>query len=100
MIIEEFFDYEGSIMDGDGFFVDGKLVFACWGDTLRSGLANPLVPVGTKFPASISAERDEHVKNEIQRMLTILKMRSGPFNVEFGCRTTGSSSCFFPGCLV
>jgi len=84
VIIEEFFDFDGSIIDGDGFFLDGDLVFNCWGDTQRSELVNPLVPIGTKFPATISAERREYVNNEVQRMLTLLKMRNGPFNIEFG----------------
>ncbi len=84
VIIEEFFDFDGSIINGDGFFLDGDLVFNCWGDAQRSELVNPLVPIGNMFPAMISAERREHVKNEIQRMLVLLKMRNGPFNIEFG----------------
>lgn len=83
VIIEEFIDFDGAIISGDGFYIDSKIIFTCWGDSKRSKLISPLVPIGIQFPSKISAEKSEYVKNEIQRMLRLLKMRSGAFNIEF-----------------
>ena len=84
VLIEEFFNYENSILNGDGFLVDGKIVFSCYGNTQRNELANPLVPVGTKFPSSLSIQRIEYAMKQIQRVCTLLNMNNGPFNIEFG----------------
>jgi len=83
VLVEEFVDIEGTISDGDWFIIDGKIVFSCLGDAHRNELVNPLLPLGLKFPSSLSDQRNEYVKSEIQRLLTLLDMKSGPFNIEF-----------------
>ncbi|WP_345976627.1 ATP-grasp domain-containing protein [Sulfurimonas sp. HSL3-7] len=90
VLIEEFFDYEGHIVDGDGFIVDGKVVFHCCGDSQRSELVNPLVFVGINIPSVMPKTRIHHATSEIQRLLTLLNIKHGPFNAEFAFDKEGN----------
>lgn len=90
VIIEECFQVENHIVDGDGFVVDGELRFFCWGDTIRSKKISALVPIGTTFPAKLSEKRAKYVKQEIERLLRLLNVTNGPFNIEFGFDAEGN----------
>ena len=90
VLIEEFFDYEGHIVDGDGFIVDGKVVFHCCGDSQRSLLVNPLVYVGINIPSIMPKKRIQYATSEIQRLLTLLNIKHGPFNAEFAFDKEGN----------
>lgn len=84
VVVEEIFEIEGNISNGDGFIRNGKIIFGCWGDTNRNKILAPLVPMGNKFPTTLSAQKYQYASSEIQRLMTLLKMKQGPFNVEFG----------------
>ena len=90
VIVEEYFQVESNIIDGDGFVVNGELSFFCWGDTIRSKKISTLVPIGTTFPAKLSEKRTKYVKHEIERLLGLLNVTNGPFNIEFGFDAEGN----------
>jgi biotin carboxylase len=68
---------------GDGFIVDGKLVFRCWADEHFDKLCNGLVPIGQTFPTSHPEDWLKTAHSETQRLLDLLGMRSGALNFDF-----------------
>lgn len=83
IIIEEFVEHIGYQVAGDGFSVDGKLVFRCFGNNhLDANSANPFVPVSASFPLNMSLRLQEKIHDEIQRLLTLLKMGTGAYNFD------------------
>ena len=82
-IIEEYVEQDGYQVAGDGFSVDGKLVFRFFGnDHFDHGNPNPLVPVAASFPINRSEEVQEKIHSEIQRLLTLLHMKNGAYNFD------------------
>ena len=70
-------------MAGDGFIVDGELVFRCWADENFDDLCNGLVPIGQSFPTSHPKEWLDIAHAESQRLLTLLGMKTGALNFDF-----------------
>ena len=68
---------------GDGFVVDGKLVFRCWADEHFNKLCNGLVPIGQSFPTSHPNDWLELAHRESQRLLSLLGMKCGALNFDY-----------------
>lgn len=83
IIVEEFIDRDHEFMvGGDCFVINGKVVY--WGllNCHRNPKVNPLVPVGKSYPLAISEDRIEKIKKEIQRVVDLLEISFGGFNLE------------------
>jgi biotin carboxylase len=91
VIIEEFIrtDYAQLQMEGDGFVVDGRLVFRAFCDGNFDLLANPLVPFGVTFPSVYAKEVQDRAHAEIQRVIDALKMRHGALNFDIRVGSDG-----------
>ena len=83
VVVEEVIIRAGHQVAGDGFIVDGELVFRCWADENFDGLCNGLVPIGQSFPTSHPKECLDTAHEESQRLLTLLGMRTGALNFDF-----------------
>ena len=83
ILVEEFMERKGHQIAGDGFIVDGKLVFAGFMNEHFDQLCNPLVPIGESYPAVLSEELREKARTEIQKVLTALDMKMGAINLDF-----------------
>ncbi len=83
VIIEEFFTKRSYQIGGDGFLVDGKLKFTSWTNTHFDKSCNPLVPTGGSVPSVFTRSSLKYVYSELQRLLTLLKMKTGAINYEF-----------------
>lgn len=81
VIIEEFIDKTGFQIGGDGFLVNGKLVFRCFGD-VHFSKTNPLLPCSVSMPTSHSHEIIEKVHTCVQKLLTDIGMRMGALNFD------------------
>lgn len=82
-IIEEFIEKSGYQVAGDGFSVDGELVFRCFANNHYEEFSNnPFVPVGASWPYHMPERIHKKVHNEIQRALKLLVMKSGAYNFE------------------
>lgn len=82
-IIEEYLKKYSYQIAGDGFSVDGKLVFRCFANehfNLHGG--NSFVPIGESWPYIMPSRIHEKLHAEIQRTLTLLNMRSGAYNFD------------------
>lgn len=82
-IIEEFVEKDGYQVAGDGFVIDGKLVFRCFGnDHFNNKGLNQFVPISASFPYNKPKKVHEKIHNEIQRLLTLLNMKLGAYNFD------------------
>ena len=83
IILEEMVDTCGRQIVGDGFSVNGKLIFSYFADHhFDERCRNPFVPVSGSFPCSLSPEMLRRVNEEIQRLLSMLDMRTAAYNFE------------------
>ena len=82
-IIEEYVEKFGYQIAGDGFSVDGKLVFRCFANEhLNIHAGNPFVPIGESWPYNMPQRVHDKLHAEIQRALDLLHMRSGAYNFD------------------
>lgn len=83
VVVEEAIVRSGHQVAGDGFIVDGKLVFRCWADENFDDLCNGLVPIGQSFPTSHPDAWLDTAHKETQRLLDLLEMKTGALNFDF-----------------
>jgi len=83
-IVEEFIVKKGYQVSGDGFSVDGKLVFTSYGNELYSaaGGTREYVALGEFWPSLLTPEQKQKVDDELQRLITALGMRTCAYNIE------------------
>lgn len=83
VIVEEFIEKVGYQISGDGFSVNGKLVFRCFGNEFYSSNGiKDYVPLGECWPCVLPEGTQKRVHDEIQRLLTSLRMNTGAYNIE------------------
>lgn len=83
IIIEEYVEKIGYQIAGDGLSIDGKLVFDCFGDDhFNLNNTNPFVPISASFPSTMSKEILDKVRKEIQRLLSLLNMKTCTYNFD------------------
>ena len=83
IIVEEFVEKYGYQIAGDGLSVDGRLVFRYFAnDHFDPKCVNPFVPVSASFPYNMPSEIQDKIHNEIQRLLSLLKMRTCTYNFD------------------
>ncbi len=92
VIIEEFFERDGYQVAGDGFVVDGKLVFRCWANEHFDKLCNPSVPIGESFPSVMTEYTLQQAQSETQRLLELLHIKQGALNFDFHYNAKGDFS--------
>lgn len=82
-LVEEYIEKYGYQTDGDGFSVDGELVFWCPGNEhFDAEGINPYVPVGESWAYDMPYRVQDKIHNEIQRALRLLKMKTQAYNIE------------------
>lgn len=82
-IIEEYIEQKDYASDSESFSIDGKLVFfSLSNQRFDANAANPFTPAGFSWPSSISIDKQEELKNEIQRLLGLLNMGTSIYNIE------------------
>lgn len=82
VIIEEFVERSGYQIAGDGFVVDGKLVFRCFAQEHFNYNCNRFVPIGESFPLKMPANQQQAIHDEVQRLLSLLNMKTGALNFD------------------
>jgi biotin carboxylase len=82
-IIEEFVEMQDYQVAGDGFSVNGKLVFRCFAnDHFNNKGINPYVPISASFPYNMPQNIHEKIHNEIQRLFDLLNLNIGAYNFD------------------
>lgn len=82
VIIEEYIERKGYQIAGDGFVLDGRLVFRCFAQEHFNRSRNLFVPVGESFPLQLPQATHDKIHKEIQRLLSLLEMQVGAFNFD------------------
>lgn len=83
IIVEEYVQKKGYQVSGDGFTVDGVLKFRCFGNEFYSDNGiKEYVPLGECWPSVLSAEIQNKIHDELQRLITSLEMKTGAYNIE------------------
>lgn len=82
-VVEEFIVKKGYQVSGDGFSIDGKLVFTSYGNELYSGKGTrEYVALGEFWPSLLTSAQKEKIDAELQRLITALGMRTCAYNIE------------------
>lgn len=82
-IVEEFIDNKGYSSDSDGFSVNGELKFISFSDQrFDNRAANPYTPSAYSWPATMEQVHQNVLKDEVQRLLTLLGMQTSVYNIE------------------
>ena len=83
LIVEEYIQRGfPSVIGGDIFVWDGKIVLYGEMECLRDMTNSPLIPIGEKKPLSISDNQKSRIHSELQRIVTALDIRFGELNIE------------------
>jgi biotin carboxylase len=82
VIAEEFIERKGYQIAGDGFVLNGRLVFRCFAQEHFNKVGNPHVPIGESFPLQLGSARQNAVHNEVDRLMQLLKMRVSGLNFD------------------
>ncbi len=91
-IVEQFIQQQGYSSDTDCFAADGKLVY-CSFDEQRfdSDAENPYTPAAYAWPSSMPAEIQRELRGELQRLMSLLGIGTGVFNIETRQGTDGKA---------
>lgn len=82
-IIEDFLEKEGYSSDSDCFTIDGILTCCTFSDQrFDENANNPYTPSAYSWPATMPAEVQKELASELQRLITLLEMKSGIYNIE------------------
>ena len=83
LLIEEFIQRGfPSVVGGDIFVWDGKVVLYGEMECLRDMHNSPLIPIGEKKPLCASEKQKANIYSELQRIVTALDIRFGELNIE------------------
>ena len=89
-IVEDFLTFKGYHSSADCFTVNGKLRFCTYSDQLFDKEAdNPYTPAMIIWPSSMELEHQEYLTKETQRLMSLLKMDTGIYNIETCVSTEG-----------
>jgi biotin carboxylase len=83
IVIEEFIEKKGYQVSGDGFSIDGKLVFTSYGNELYSNKGTrEYVALGEFWPSFLVKEQKQKIDSELQRLINALGMKTCAYNIE------------------
>jgi biotin carboxylase len=83
IIVEEFIDKQGCSSDTDSMSVDGKLVFTSFcAQRFDADATNPYTPAAYSWPSTFTKEQEEYLTSEIQRLITLLNLKTVVYNIE------------------
>lgn len=90
IIIEDFIEKAGCSSDTDSMSVDGKLVFTSFcAQRFDLNATNPYTPAAYSWPSTFTKEQEEYLTSEIQRLITLLGLRTVVYNIETRIGTNG-----------
>lgn len=92
-IIEDFLEKEGYSVGSESFVVDGKLMYNAFYDQYFDDEAvNPYTPSAEIWPSVMKTHHQHEIKCELQRLIELLGITTGLFNVE--CRVCKNGKAY------
>lgn len=90
IIIEDYIEKQGCSSDTDSFSVDGKLKFVSFcAQRFDLNATNPYTPAAYSWPSTFTKEQETYLTSEIQRLITLLGMKTNVYNIETRIGTNG-----------
>lgn len=90
IIVEEFIEKAGCSSDTDSMSIDGELVFTSFcAQRFDDNATNPYTPAAYSWPSTFTEEQEAYLKSEIQRLLTLLGLKTAVYNIETRIGTNG-----------
>lgn len=91
-IIEEFITQQGFSSDTDCFSVDGELRYCSFDEQHFDAHAdNPYTPAAYAWPSTMPAWAQAELRQELQRLITLLGLGTGLYNIESRLGTNGKT---------
>lgn len=90
IIIEDFLEKVGCSSDTDCYSDNGVLKFVSFSaQRFDSKANNPYAPVAYSWPSTFTKEQESYLTSEIQRLISLLGMKTAVYNVETRIATDG-----------
>ena len=90
IIVEEFIEKSGCSSDTDIFSINGKLYFVNYSaQRFDEKASNPYTPAAYSWPSTFTEEQEKYLTSEIQRLITLLGMKTAVYNIETRIGTNG-----------
>lgn len=90
LIVEEFIEKVGDTTGSDSFAVDGELRFVSFDDQYFDPASpNPYTPSAHSWPSTMPADKQAELRAELQRLITLLGIKTSVFNIEARVGTNG-----------
>lgn len=90
IIVEEFIEKAGCSSDTDSMSIDGELVFTSFcAQRFDDNATNPYTPAAYSWPSTFTKEQEDYLKSEIQRLITLLGLKTVVYNIETRIGTNG-----------
>ena len=91
-IIEDFLEKAGCSSDTDSFSVDGDLVFCTFNNQyFDQDAENEYTPAAYSWPSSTPQTTLDELRSELQRLVDLLDMKTGLYNIETRLCTNGKA---------
>ena len=82
-IVEDFIEKDGCSSDCDSLSIDGRMVVTTFSSQYFDNASeNQYVPSGYYWPSSFKKEQTTYLSSEIQRLITLLGMKTSIYNIE------------------
>ena len=83
IIVEEFIEKRGCSSDTDSYAEDGVLKFVSFSaQRFDDNAINPYTPSAYSWPSTFTEDEEAYLTSEIQRLITLLGMKTAVFNIE------------------
>lgn len=83
VIVEEFLEKRGCSSDTDSYAENGVLKFVSFSaQRFDEKAVNPYTPAAYSWPSTFTTEEEQYLTSEIQRLITLLGMKTSVFNIE------------------
>lgn len=90
IIVEEFLEKKGCSSDTDSYAEDGILKFVSFSaQRFDDKAVNPYTPAAYSWPSTFTEDEEKYLTSEIQRLITLLDMKTAVFNIETRVGTNG-----------
>ena len=90
IIIENFIEKQGCSSDTDSFSENGELRFVSFcAQRFDAGASNPYTPAAYTWPSTFTEEQEAYLTREIQRLISLLGMKTNVYNIETRVGTDG-----------
>ena len=83
IIIEHFIEKKRHSSDSDCFLDNGRLAFVSFSSQhFDEKASNPYTPSAYSWPSTFSKEEEQYLASDLQRLLSLLNMKTGLYNIE------------------